>query len=278
MSLRPGSAAILLGLALAAANPARAQTPGPHDPACPSGFFTTRAGNCWTVNPGSQWAYVHHGGWMIEEGCFSDSRFTRAQLLAALDAVRDKMDPHVRVSRGGCLSRYNPDWGAELLDFLWRERTVISCATNDPQNTDCAATTHEMWDIPNRSGPPTRVPYQVISIHSMTGCMEAGGPGLAGALFHETLHASRADNVPRAQHNLGYSVPQADFVQDVVFGAEFLCFFGVNRAQRRFVNALQWMETMRMEGHRGDESLCDPFPASFTDATYQPPGIREHGH
>ena len=267
-------AARLLALALTAWG-APAPPPGAPGPVCPDRWLIERRGDCWVLNPDRRWAYVHGRGWMVGRECFEDPRFSREELLAALDGAYRKIDPRARAGAGGCLGTFNPDWGRALTDFLWAERTVLSCWVNDPRADSCADTAPGSWAATDPSGRARSLPYHLITMGNVRRCLAAGGSGLSGVLFHETLHAARADSLPRSEHNRAWDLPQERFVQDRVYGAEAVCFFGTSRRSRRFVNLLQCLRVVEMDADRPREGLCAAFDASFTN-TAPAPGFIKH--
>lgn len=229
--------------------------------------MTDRGGDCWTTNPDGRRVFVHRRGWMIQEECLSDSRFAGDELLAAFDAAFVKMDPGVRSLPRGCLGRLNPDWARELEDFLWDQRTVVSCPPAPPTPEACADTAHLSWTVTHpATRRPLSVPYHLIRLIDPVPCVVSGGSGLPGLIFHETLHAARTPMLPAAEHNAIHAVSQARYVEDLIYAAEATCFFGVVAAARPRVNLLQCLATVR---HHADEPLEEwcrsrSFGTSFT--------------
>jgi len=233
---------------------------------CPDDWETSRRGGCWVETAYFQGkrakAYVHPRGWVVDERCFQDSRFSQAEFLAALDTVYRKMSPSVSVARGGCLSEFNPEWGRELTESPWEWKMRVSCGGFDSGAKTCASV--------SKTGDSRR-----INIKNVSRCMTPRGSGLAGVLFHETLHAAGVDNYKTAKHNKAWELPQFEFVGDRVYAAEAICFFGVEEENRPLVNFLQCKRVVEY-GVRGEipREKCEGFDASFTDRL--PPGFLKH--
>jgi hypothetical protein len=206
--------------------------------------------------------YVHPAGWIVDGSCLQDARFTPAQLRAALDEAARKFSPKVPVSAGGCLADYNPAWAKELTDFLHTTPVRISCPAYDPAGRPCA----------DEGASPGFGPE--IHIRNAGPCLAEGGTGLAGLLFHETLHAAGADNLPLERHNKAGELPQYAFVTDRIYGTEALCFLGVDPAKRKQVNILQCRAAVNYENDHPDRALCSGFSTEFYDTI--PPGFLKH--
>lgn len=224
--------------------------------ACPAGWRRNRAGDCWVeaqVFPGEGrvQAYVHPAGFLVDPRCLRDKRFSADELLAALTTLTRKVDPALGADQGGCLGTYNPAWGRELKDLLWTKELVLSCPQDyDPGSETCA-------DEDESPG------YSLISLRNIKGCLGEGTTGLSGTLFHEFLHAARADNVPTAVHNQGWTRKQYEFIYDRVYGTEAVCYEG------RKANVVQCRTAVAYDNDSPNYGLCRGFNAYFTD---QPPG------
>jgi hypothetical protein len=206
--------------------------------------------------------FVHPAGWIVDGSCLGDKRFTAAQFRAALDSAARKFSPNVPVSKGGCLADYNPSWAKEIATFLHANPIHITCPAYDPTAKVCAD--HRKID---GSGGEVR-------ILNVGPCMDEKGTGLAGTLFHETLHAAGADNLPLEKHNNAGDLPQYVFVTDRVYGTEALCFLGVAPETRARVNILQCRAAVNFENEHPDRALCSGFSAVFYDTI--PPGFLKH--
>jgi hypothetical protein len=197
-------------------------------------------------------------------------------MLAALEAAWRKMDPAAPSGRGGCLGEFNPEWGRELTVAVWDRRMHVSCPAHDPAETTCAH--HESRDDYERGpdGFMRRAPWDIhlLVMRNAGRCMGQGTPGLAGILFHETLHAAGADNFPVEQHNKAWELEQWVFVKDRVYGAEAVCFFGVEPSLRPLVNVFQCRYTERDRAGAPRLDLCRSFGASFTNL--RPAGFLKH--
>jgi hypothetical protein len=206
--------------------------------------------------------YVHPAGWIVDGSCLQDQRFTAAQFRAALDEAARKFSPDIPVSNGGCLADYNPAWARKLTSFLHSNPVSISCPSYDPAGRPCA-------DQSRAEGSGG-----AIRILNIGPCMTEGGTGLAGTLFHETLHAAGADNLPVEQHNQAGELAQYVFVTDRVYGTEALCFIGVDPARRKKVSLLQCRAAVNYENERPDRALCAGFGTEFYDTI--PIGFLKH--
>jgi hypothetical protein len=225
---------------------------------CPADWRKQKKGDC-LVPDGSGKAYVNKRGWSIAKACFADSRFTAAELGDALEAAWKKMDPKTGVGAGGCLSAYSPEWGKDLVDALWSKNIYIACPAAS-KGTTCASTSHDYG-------------RETISMDNVKGCMGKGTTGLAGTLFHETLHANKDDNLSTADHNSAWSLQQIKFVRDRVYGAEAVCFFGT-AGKNALVNILQCQAVTDRSSDKDRRDMCDKFSATFTD---YPAGFWKHG-
>jgi hypothetical protein len=206
--------------------------------------------------------YVHAAGWIVDGNCLRDKRFTPAQFRAALDEAARKFSPNVPVSKGGCLADYNPAWAKEITTFLHANPVRITCPAYDPKSRPCADHTKM-----EGSGGEIRV-------LNAGPCLAEEGTGLAGLIFHETLHADGADNLTLEQHNKAGELPQYVFVTDRVYGTEALCFLGTSPARREYVNILQCRAAVNYERERPDRELCSGFNTVFYDTV--PPGFLKH--
>jgi hypothetical protein len=206
--------------------------------------------------------YVHPAGWIVDGSCLQDKRFTAAQLRAALDEAALKFSPDIPVSNGGCLSDYNPSWARELTAFLHANPVRITCPSYDPASRPCA-------DQSKAEGSGGE-----IRILNAGPCLDDVGTGLAGLIFHETLHADGADSLPLEKHNQAGELPQYVFVTDRVYGTEALCFYGVNPARRKEVNILQCRTAVNYQNERPDRALCSGFGTQFYDTI--PIGLLKH--
>ena len=233
---------------------------------CPADWQAKRKGDC--LVPGrfrdEGKDYVHPRGWVIERRCFNDARFTARELVDAVEAAWKRMDPKTSVAKGGCLSKFNPEWGAELVGKVWDRSFYISCGAPDTAKF-CAQTFEE-----------TRPQRELIVLRDVKGCMGPETTGLAGTIFHESLHAAGADNLSTVQHNEAWKLEQYKFVQDRVYGTEALCFFGTakSRKRRNLVNLSQCVRAAEYNTFHGREELCQQFPASYSQT---PAGFFKHG-
>lgn len=246
--------------------PKEAAAPEASKPDCPADWATTRKGDCLletsVFNGQKTKAYVHPAGWIVDPRCFGDARFSADALLEALDSARKKMDPKVPAAKGGCLSKFNPQWGAELLERVWTRKMFVSCPSYEKDSTTCGTTSEA-----------ERGTARVLSVKNVAGCMGRDSTGLAGVLFHEALHAAGADNFSTQKHNTAWNLPQYEFVRDQVYGTEAVCFFGMNPKTAKAVNFLQCKNAAEYHSDHPRDNLCDPFPASFTD---MPAGFWKH--
>lgn len=215
------------------------------------------------ATPAAAAPYAHPAGWIVDERCLRDERFTPAQLRAALDLAARKMSPTAPVAEGGCLSEYNPRWAAELTEFLKTKTVTILCPAFDPAARKCAS--HEA------TGDGTG---GIVRLLNVKPCMAEEGTGLSGTLFHETLHAAGADNLPLEQHNQAGELPQYVFVTDRVYGTEALCYLGVDPAKRKMVNLLQCRAAVNYESDGSPRHRCEGFGMQFYDSI--PPGFLKH--
>jgi hypothetical protein len=204
------------------------------------------------------------GGWLVEGRCLKDKRFSAAELRSALAAAARKLSPGVPVSAGGCLSLYNPGWARDVGALLRSGRVRLTCPEPEPGTRACADFSDDRE--PERGG--------VIRILNVGPCLAEAGTGLAGVIFHETLHAARADNLPLEEHNKAGELPQYVFVTDRIYGTESLCFLGVDPAKRRSTNLLQCLAAIRYENDRPERALCGGFGTDFYDTI--PPGFLKH--
>lgn len=240
--------------------------PLPGAQACAEGWRAKRQGACWTrtkaFGGGEQWAYVHPRGWTVDARCLQDARFKPGEVAQALEAAWRKLDPGTPVARGGCLSHFNPAWGRAVAAAVWDNAMHLACPSFDPASTTCA--THE------RRGGDVRM----LALANVARCTGAGGSGLAGVVFHETLHGADADNFSVETHNAAWELPQYKWIYDAVYGAEAVCFFGADPAQRRYVNVVQCRGVVNRGVAEPDPGLCRDFGASFTDQ--RPMGFIKH--
>lgn len=202
--------------------------------------------------------FIHPAGWIVDASCLQDKRFTAAEFRAALDEAARKFSPGVPVSKGGCLADYNPSWAKEIVTFLHADPVRITCPSYDPKSHFCA----DHMKIDGSGG--------LIRILNIGPCLDEKGTGLAGTLFHETLHAVGADNLPLEKHNAAWDLPQYVFVTDRVYGTEALCFLGTKPETRKLVNVLQCHAAVNYENERPDRALCSGFNTVFYDTV--PPG------
>jgi hypothetical protein len=240
--------------------------------ACPDDWFQKRKGDCLTsvaAKDGQEGkAYVHPGGWLIDARCFSDQRFKPRDLLGALDAVQAKIDPAVGADRGGCLSKFNPEWGAELVAASWDKALYVDCPPYDAAESDGTCASQDSQGIRvtrGASGYRRETELAVLSLEDVAGCTGDGTTGFAGVLFHEFLHAAGADNYPTEKHNTAWKLQDHVFVSDRVYGAEALCFFGVDGAHSDLVHVMQCRQTVAYHARAPHYELCRGFGASFTD-------------
>ena len=197
--------------------------------------------------------YVHPAGWIVDPSRLQDKRFTPAQLRAALDEAARKFSPSLPVSNGGCLAAYNKSRAKELTAFLHANPVLIKCPAYDPIAVTCA----DYTKTPSAGG--------IIRILNVGPCLDENTTGLAGTMFHETLHADGADSLPVEKHNNAVDLPQYVFVTDRVYGTESLCFLGVDARYRKQVNILQCRAAVNYQNERPDPKLCSGFNTVFYD-------------
>ncbi|MBI5884142.1 MAG: hypothetical protein HZB91_13690 [Elusimicrobia bacterium] len=230
---------------------------------CPRDWEISRRGGCVAETDGfgiRQQAFVHPGGWVVDKRCLEDSRISRTEFLAALTAAHRRMDPSVKVRSGGCLGEFNPEWGRELTDAVWSRRVHVSCPPYDKESKTCAHYS-------------PRQNSQVLVMGNFGRCVGPETTGLAGVLFHETLHAAGADNYSTEKHNRSWDMEQYIFVSDRVYGAEATCFWGTDPRLRTQVNILQCKKTVSYDASNPRHDLCEGFNTSFTDI---PAGFIKH--
>lgn len=228
---------------------------------CLPGWEKRGERGCWAGEH-----FVHPAGWLVERRCFADSRFTAAQLKAALDMAARKMSPDVPASGGGCLADYNPDWARELRSMMRAKSVYVTCPPFAAGDHFCAD-----------EGAPAGLPdARVITMRNVRRCLEGQDPvvGLAATFFHETLHADEADNFPTAVHNAAGDLPQYKFIHDRIYAAEMVCMRGTDPARRAEVNLFQCHETVSYRSEHPRKDLCRGFNTVFYD-TY-PPGLLKH--
>ncbi len=256
------SAVFLLAVSLSANVFGAAQT------VCPADWVNKRQGDCWIRTgifdgEGVVSAYVHPKGWIVDPRCFQDDRFTRKQLLEALDLVWRKMSPAAPLASGGCLSRYNPVWGKELVNAIWERRMHISCPRLDSssRNMQCGATARCAEHEARSDGQNV---LHLLAIDRCMGCPSA----LAGIIFHEALHAAGADNFSTEEHNRAVlNSSQMGFMRDRVYATMALCFLGPDPEFRRYVNPVMCRNAaayLRSEPPAQDP--CLDFDSFYTNA------------
>ncbi|MFI5361716.1 MAG: hypothetical protein ACHQ49_07080 [Elusimicrobiota bacterium] len=197
--------------------------------------------------------FVHPAGWIVDGNCLDGRVVTAAKFRSALDEAARKFSPTTRVSEGGCLADYNPGWAKKLSEFLKSNPIRIAC----PEQDSTSRRFFEYERVPGSGG--------VLRIRNIASALAEGGTGLAGAIFHESLHAYGADNLPLEQHNQAGELPQYVFVTDRVYGTEALCFFGGDPATKKKVNVLQCRAAVNYDNDRPDQSLCSGFNTAFYD-------------
>ena len=239
---------------------------------CPKTWDERHIGDCLAETQvfgnGTGLAYVHPGGWLIDPKCSSDKRFTQEEFMAALSAALKKMNPNAPLSSGGCLGHYNPEWGRRLMKAVWERHMIVTCPEYEPKDNACAREGAIDMNFMDSGGNYRRIEdyYRRIEIKNIQGCMGKDATGLAGVLFHETLHAAGADNFGVTKHNQAGNLEQVEFVRDIVYGAEALCFLGQNPSRKKQVNLLQCKNVVGFDDSNGNVSLCDGFSTYFTDA------------
>lgn len=264
-----------------AESPAALKAARPAGRECPPDWEEKRRGDCWVKRgifggePAP--AYVHPKGWIVDPRCFEDPRFSGREFLAALDKAWRKMDPSTPASAGGCMGTFNPGWGRKLVDSVWTSRLHISCPRYDATEDTCAH--HERRDhyYQDARGFSRRIEgyYGLLVIRNVERCTRSfDSSGLAGVLFHETLHGAGADNFSTERHNQAWRLEQYVFVRDRVYGAEATCFFGFDPAKRPYVNVVQCRSTVAYENPSPELALCRGFDASFTNL--MPQGFLKH--
>ncbi len=239
---------------------------------CPADWLQSRKGGCLTqvttVDGQRGSAYVHPGGWLVDARCFSDKRFKASELLAALELVQRKISPTAGLDKGGCLSKFNPEWGAELVNASWEKGIYVDCPPLDPSDSEPSCAAHVTQGIRasiGSRGYRRETELSLLSLENVAGCMGSGTTGLAGVLFHEFLHAAGADNYPTEKHNTAWRLQDYVFVSDRVYGTEALCFFGVDDARKDLVNVLQCRQAASYRAIAPRFDLCRGFSTSFTD-------------
>jgi len=231
--------------------------------ACPADWERKRQGDCWTETAmfgGKQQAYVHPKGWVVDPRCFQDSRFSKTELMQALDLVSRKFSPAVGVESGGCLGKYNPAWGRKLGDLVWDNHMHLACpplsyGPTAPSGARFCALHETISDG-----------YHLLSLLDIARCH--GCPSwLAGIIFHEALHAAGADNLPTEEHNrVAVDSVKMIFMRDRVYSTTALCFLGSSQDWRQHVNPMM----CRLAAEYGNDSpaardACAEFPSNFTN-------------
>lgn len=233
---------------------------------CSADWRAKRQGGCWARTKafagGEQWAWVHPRGWTVDSRCLQDARFKTGEVAAALEAAWKKLDPGTPLGRGGCLSHFNPAWGRALAAAVWDHEMHLACPSHDPASNTCASHMAYHGNV------------RMLSLGNVERCLGAGGSGLAGVVFHETLHGADADNFSTEKHNAAWELPQYQWIYDAVYGAEAVCFFGADPGQRRFVNIVQCRGVVGRGVSEPSRELCRDFAASFTDQ--RPMGFIKH--
>ncbi len=227
---------------------------------CAKDWKKKRQGDCW-IGSGNRESYVHRRGYVVAKSCLSDSRFTAKQMVDAMEGAYRKMDPKTPVSGGGCMSKFNPEWGAELVKTPWEKNVLVACPEFDKTSTTCAS----HYDNGRNS---------VIIIKNIEVCMDKRSSGLSGVMFHETLHAAGVDNFPASTHNKAWKLPQIKWIQDRIYAAEAVCYFGVFPDKKKEVNLIQCLGTVRYNASSPRDHLCKGFDAYFTDR--RPSGFMRH--
>jgi hypothetical protein len=239
---------------------------------CPADWEAKRIGDCWTTislfeGEENVRAYVHPAGYVVDPRCLSDKRFPAQDILDALTTAGRKMDPGISSQAGGCMGTYNPEWGGELKDQVWKNRMYVQCPQNYDQNSlTCADEADRDAYIHDAQGNMRREEkyYRMISLRNVMLCTGKGTTGLGGTLFHESLHAAGADNMPLEVHNQAWGDrKQYEFIRDRVYGTEDVCFLG------KEANIVQCRNAVAYNSDAPRYDLCKGFSAVFTD---MPPG------
>ena len=251
------------------ASPARGPQAGLNSKPCPADWLQSRKGDCLVETDafGGTTAYVHPGGWVVDPRCFQDPRFGAAELMAALSLAQRKMSPTMPVEAGGCLSKFNPEWGREFSNFVWEKGMYLGCPAFDPSGSSCAEFQEEAG-VRMVAGQRTRLresSYSLLNLTNVAGCMGPESTGLAGIVFHEALHAAGADNYSTEKHNTNWRLEDHVFVSDRVYGMEALCFFGVDDPHHQLVHVMQCRQTVSYRAAAARYDLCRGFGAEFTD-------------
>ncbi|MBI4375828.1 MAG: hypothetical protein HY549_05190 [Elusimicrobia bacterium] len=215
---------------------------------CPSDWNQRRRGDCW-IQTGAfgslAWAYVHPKGWVVDPRCFQDQRFSRRELMEALDLAWRRLSPSVPKDKGGCLSRYNPGWAAQLERRIWTWRMHLSCPEpggQESRNFPAFCASHrEVGEI------------HLLSLLNITSCQ--GCPDwLSGVIFHETLHGAGADNFSTEEHNRAlFDSQKMGFMRDRVYATSALCYLEPSPEFRRYVNPFMCREVASY----GNEAVLD---------------------
>jgi len=225
---------------------------------CAEGWRLRREGGCWTTAsfPGEEHvlSYVHPGGWIVDPRCLDDRRFDPGEFIAALDSAYKKMSPVLTAEHGGCLATFNPVMAREVTNAVWERPTYLACPAYDPKESFCADADTASYDK-----------ITMLRVRNVQGCMGKGTTGLAGTLFHESLHAAKIDNWPVERHNDVQNTPQYKFIYDRVYGTEATCFFGTDPRTRKDANLVQCLTTIAYENPNADRKLCDGFGTYFGD-------------
>lgn len=230
---------------------------------CPADWRAKKTSDClWrtsAVTGTEEEFYVHKGGWLVRPNC--RDRFNWDEFKGALDAALAKMSPGVGLDQGGCMSYYNREKGKDWTDMLWRGPFVVDCGAANGGGDACADTTS--WPMPQGGG----ASYQQITLRKPDPCLQPDGTGMAGILFHETLHALKVPKV--SGHNAPDQLSQAQFIKDQVYGAEFVCFYGQNPRTKKNVSFFQCNDLTD-----GDpRNICTGFSATVSD--FLPPGANK---
>jgi hypothetical protein len=237
--------------------------PASADDDCPNDWYSSKKGDCWLTTPAfsgkPEKYYVHQHGWLIREDCVF--HYGGNSLLDFMTTAWNKMNPAIGPSKGGCMSVFNPGKGQGWIDDIWTRRIILTCDQAGSSGDTCAATRKVRM---GQGGGE----YREIALMNVGSCDQPGGTGVPGIIFHETLHA--LDVTARSDHNSPENMSQVQFVQDQVYGAEMVCFYGMDAKTRKDVNIVQCTDLAD-----GDpNNKCNGFNAEFSD--YLRAGIYKH--
>ena len=90
----------------------------------------------------------------------------------------------------------------------------------------------------------------------------------------DELERLKNEHTREAIHSALETSKSKSYLKDAVYGAEAVCFFGADPAQRGFVNIVQCRGVVGHGVFDPNPALCRDFSASFTDR--RPMGFIKH--